>query len=98
MKVQDFYGELAKKAGTTKAQAIEFVRALEAVLTEQVRDKGETIVIDKVGKFVLKDAPARMARNPLTGEKAETRAYRSIQFKPAHSFRVYADEAKKGKK
>lgn len=52
MKVQDFYGALAKKAGTTKAQAIEFVRALEEVLTEEVRDKGETIPLGKVGKFV----------------------------------------------
>lgn len=72
MKVQDFYGALAAKADTTKAQAIAFVRALEEILTEEVRDKGETIAIGKVGKFVLKDQPSRMARNPQTGATAPT--------------------------
>jgi DNA-binding protein HU-beta len=98
MKVQDFYGALAKKAGTTKAQAIEFVRALEEVLTEEVRDKGETIPLGKVGKFVLKDAPARTMRNPFTGQDMETRAYRTIQFKTAYAMRADAETAKKGKK
>lgn len=61
MKVQDFYSALAAKADTTKAQAIAFVRALEEILTEEVRDKGETVAIGKVGKFVLKDQLSRMA-------------------------------------
>jgi nucleoid DNA-binding protein len=70
MKTQDFYGALAAKADTTKAQAIAFVRALEEILAEEVRDKGETVAIGKVGKFVLKDQPSRMARNPQTGVTA----------------------------
>lgn len=98
MKVQDFYGALAKKAGTTKAQAIEFVRALEEVLTEEVRDKGETIPLGKVGKFALKDVKARMRRNPITGQTAEAKPYRTVQFRAAHAFRVYGETAKKGKK
>ena len=69
MKVQDFYGALAKKAGTTK-----------------------------VGKFVLKDVPARTMRNPFTGQDIETRAYRTIQFKTAYAMRADAETAKKGKK
>ena len=67
MKVQDFYSALAAKADVTKAQATAVVRALEEILTEEVRDKGETVAIGKVGKFVLKDQPSRMARNPQTG-------------------------------
>ena len=55
MKVQDFYSALAAKADVTKAQATAVVRALEEILTEEVRDKGETVAIGKVGKFVLKD-------------------------------------------
>lgn len=55
MKTKDFYGAPAAKADTTKAQAIAFVRALEEILAEEVRDKVETVAIGKVGKFVLKD-------------------------------------------
>lgn len=52
MKVQDFYSALAAKADVTKAQATAVVRALEEILAEEVRDKGETVAIGKVGKFV----------------------------------------------
>lgn len=95
MKVQDFYGALAAKAGTTKAQAIAFVRALEEILTEEVRDKDEIILIGKVGKFVPKYQPSRMARNPQTGVTAPTDPYKTIQFRPAYSFRAYGKKAKK---
>lgn len=95
MKVQDFYGALAAKADTTKAQAIAFVRALEEILTEEVRDKGETIAIGKVGKFVPKDQPSRMARNPQTGVTAPTDPYKTVQFRSAYSFRAYGKKAKK---
>lgn len=95
MKVQDFYGALAAKAGTTKAQAIAFVRALEEILTEEVRGKDEIIPIGKVGKFVPKYQPSRMARNPQTGVTAPTDPYKTIQFRPAYSFRAYGKKAKK---
>ena len=86
MKVQDLYKALAERTGSTKAEAIKFVRALEGILTEEVR----------VGRFVQKVAAPRPGYNPLTGEKVECRGYRSIAFKPAYSFKVF-DEAK-GKK
>lgn len=90
MKVKDFYSALAAKADVTKAQATAVVRALE-----EVRDKGETVAIGKVGKFVLKDQPSRMARNPQTGVTAPTEPYKTIQFRPAYSFRAYGKKAKK---
>lgn len=96
MKVQDLYKVLAERTSSTKAEAIKFVRALEGILTEEVRDKGEDIVIGGVGRFVQKVAAPRPGHNPLTGEKVECRGYRSIAFKPAYSFKVF-DEAK-GKK
>ena len=95
MKVQDFYSALAVKADVTKAQATAVVRALEEILTEEVRDKGETIAIGKVGKFVQKDQPSRMARNPQTGVTAPTEPYKTIQFRPVYSFRAYGKKAKK---
>lgn len=98
MKTQDFYNVLATKAGTTKAQAIALVRAFEAVLAEEVRDKGESITLNGVGKFALKDVQARMRRNPITGQNAEAKPYRTVQFHAAHAFRMYGETAKKGKK
>lgn len=95
MKVKDFYSALAAKADVTKAQATAVVRALEEILTEEVRDKGETIAIGKVGKFVQKDQPSRMARNLQTGVTAPTKPYKTIQFRPAYSFRAYGKKAKK---
>lgn len=96
MKTQDFYGALAAKADTTKAQAIAFVRALEEILTEEVRDKGEDITIGRVGRFVQKVVAPRPGHNPLTGEKLECRGYKSIAFKPMYSFKVF--DKPKGKK
>lgn len=95
MKVKDFYSALAAKADVTEAQATAVVRALEEILAEEVRDKGETVAIGKAGKFVLKDQPSRKARNPQTGVTAPTEPYKTIQFCPAYSFRAYGKKAKK---
>ena len=69
MKVQDLYKALAERTGSTKAEAIKFVRALEGILTEEVRDKGEDIVIGGVGRFVQKVAAPRPGHNPLDGRE-----------------------------
>lgn len=96
MKVQDLYKALAERTGSTKAEAIKFVNALEAVLTEEVRDKGEDITIGRVGRFVQKVVAPRPGHNPLTGEKLECLGYKSIAFKPMYSFKVF--DKPKGKK
>lgn len=36
-----------------------------------------------------------MARNPQTGVTAPTEPYKTIQFRPAYSFRAYGKKAKK---
>ena len=88
-------GSLTADLALSLAQATAVVRALEEILAEEVRDKGETVAIGKVGKFVLKDQPSRMARNPQTGVTAPTEPYKTIQFRPAYSFRAYGKKAKK---
>lgn len=86
MKVKDFYSALAAKADVTKAQATAVVRALEEILAEEVRDKGETVAIGKVGKFVQKDQPSRMARNPQTGVTAPTEPLQDHPVPPGVQF------------
>lgn len=77
----DIVDSLAVNLGTSKAEA---KRVLEAVLEEvksAVKDSG--ITLHGFGTFKVKDRPARLVRNPSTGEKSEKAADRKVTFRAA---------------
>ena len=48
-----------------------------------VAAKGEPVVISGFAKFVRRDSPARMGRNPATGEAIKIKASKKVAFRAA---------------
>jgi DNA-binding protein HU-beta len=58
-------------------KALSFViKALEAALS-----KGDNVSLIGFGNFEVKDMPARMGRNPKTGEEMQIKASKRVSFK-----------------
>lgn len=66
--------------GGTKTQSDAVIKAIFDAMAETMA-KGETVDIAGFGKFEGVDKPARMARNPRTGEMVQVAAKRAPKFK-----------------
>jgi DNA-binding protein HU-beta len=75
---------LAERTDTDRRTADEMLSAFVDVVTENVA-KGEPVAISGFAKFARVDRPARMGRNPQTGE--------TIRIKPSRRVRVTALKA-----
>ena len=74
--------ELAAKSGRTKKEVVAMVEALVKMAYTQVKKEGE-FVIPGLGKLVKVKRPARMGRNPATGEAIKIAAKTVIKFRVA---------------
>ncbi len=77
--------KVAERTGLTKKQASEVVEAVFSIITEVLAKKrnSEPVNIAGFGKFVVKQRPKRVVRNPRTGETVEKPATRIPAFRPA---------------
>ena len=78
--------KLSDVMGTTKAEA---ERALDCVFDSIVSTlkKHEEVSIAGFGKFISKAKPARMARNPKTGEQVKVAASNAPKFTAAKALK-----------
>jgi DNA-binding protein HU-beta len=74
--------ELAAKSGRTKKEVVAMMEALVKMAYTQVKKEGE-FVIPGLGKLVKVKRPARMGRNPATGEVIKIAAKTVIKFRVA---------------
>lgn len=74
--------ELAAKSGRTKKEVVAMMEALVKMAYTQVKKEGE-FVIPGLGKLVKVKRPARMGRNPATGEAIKIAAKTVIKFRVA---------------
>ena len=74
-----FIAALAEACGIDKKSASEALDALTNVVTREVA-AGGAVTLPGLGKFVCKDRPARMVRNPATGEQIHKDADRVVRF------------------
>ena len=74
--------ELAEKTGMTKTDAS---GALEEFITLVVRHlkKGNKVRVTGLGIFQVRSRPARMGRNPATGEAIKIKASKKVAFRVA---------------
>jgi len=74
--------KLSEVMNSTKVEA---ERAVDCIFENIVATlkKSEEVSIAGFGKFSVKDKPARMARNPKTGEQVKVAAKRVPKFRPA---------------
>ena len=71
---------LAAKTELSKKDAEKAVNAFVDVISEELT-KGEKIQLIGFGTFAVKDRPARVARNPRTGEEIKIAASKAPGFK-----------------
>lgn len=83
----------AKSGNQLQAKDVEYsVKVLVDTLTRSLA-KGQRIEIRGFGSFDLNHRPARMGRNPKTGEKVEVPEKFVPHFKPGKELRERVDQA-----
>ena len=77
---------LADKNDMTRREADAIVASLVDIITETV-STGEDVTISGFAKFRRVDRPARMGRNPATGETIKIAAKRQAKVTPLKAFK-----------
>jgi DNA-binding protein HU-beta len=78
--------ELAERNGVTRREADAFLTSFTDLITATV-STGEDVAISGFAKFRRIDRPARMARNPATGEQVRVAAKRVARITPLKAFK-----------
>ncbi len=80
MNKSDFIAKLAAEAELSKKDADKALSAFIKVVTDALKE-GDKISLIGFGTFEAKDRPARVARNPRTGEEIKIAACKAPSFK-----------------
>ena len=78
--------KFAEDNGIVRKQADEYVTSLVNIITASVAS-GEDVAISGFAKFRRIDRPARLARNPATGETVKVKAKRVARITPLKNFK-----------
>jgi DNA-binding protein HU-beta len=71
---------MAEKHGMAKKQANELLEEFIGMMVKSLK-KGEKIRIAGLGIFQVRKRPARMGRNPATGEAIKIKASKKVAFR-----------------
>ena len=77
---------VATQSGITNKEAENVLKAFQDVVTAVVA-KGEPVAMSGFCKFVKVDRPARMGRNPATGETIKIKASKKARITPLKAFK-----------
>jgi DNA-binding protein HU-beta len=77
---------LSERTDTDRRSADEMLSAFTDIITETVA-KGEPVAITGFAKFARVDRPARMGRNPQTGEAIKIKASRRVRVTALKAFK-----------
>jgi DNA-binding protein HU-beta len=88
---------LSERTDTDRKTADGFLQAFIDTVTENVA-KGEPVRLTGFAKFARVDRPARMGRNPATGETIRIKAKRVARITPLKDFKDAALTGKVAKK
>jgi DNA-binding protein HU-beta len=88
---------LAERTDTDRRTADEMLSAFVDVVTENVA-KGDPVAISGFAKFARVDRPARMGRNPQTGEAIRIKASRRVRITALKAFKDAAISGRVAKK
>ena len=80
--------------GATKKDAVGLLEDLVGYIAKNSK-KAEKVNIPGLGIFTVRSRPARMGRNPQTGEKIKIKASKKIAFRAAKAFKEATGTAKK---
>ena len=82
MPLSKLAGELAEKHEMSKKSVTELLGAFVDLTVKHLK-KGSKVRITGLGIFQVKKRPARMGRNPATGEQIKIKASKKLAFRPA---------------
>ena len=86
MNRSELLNAFAEANDMTRKQADELVTSLLEIITNSVAS-GNDVAISGFAKFKRIDRPARMARNPATGEQVRVKAKRVARITPLKNFK-----------
>ena len=86
MNRRELVAELAERLETDKRSADAALQAFVDTITDTV-SAGEVVAISGFAKFARVDRPARMGRNPQTGEAIRIKASRRVRVTPLKAFK-----------
>lgn len=89
--------ELAKKTELSRKDAEKVLNAFVDTVSASLA-KGDKIQLIGFGTFEVKNRPARVARNPRTGEEIKIAASKAPVFKAGKGLKDKVNTKKKGKK
>ena len=75
-------GELAEKHEMSKKATTELLNAFVELTVKNLK-KGHKVRVTGLGIFQVKKRPARMGRNPATGEQIKIKASKKLSFRAA---------------
>ncbi|MGA7389217.1 MAG: HU family DNA-binding protein [Pseudolabrys sp.] len=78
---------LADQHHLSKRASQEMLNDLISMITRHLQ-KGERVKIAGLGILQVRDRPARMGRNPMTGEPVEIKAGRKVAFRTAKKLKL----------
>ena len=84
---------LAKKTGSTKADADRNIAALIDVVTATLK-KGDNVALVGFGSFEVRKRAARVGRNPKTGAELKIKASKVPAFKAGAGLKAAVNGAK----
>jgi DNA-binding protein HU-beta len=83
---RDLVNAVANHTGRDRKEVDEVLRGFTDVVTAVVA-KGEPVAISGFAKFVKVDRPARMGRNPQTGQPVRIKASKKARITPLKGFK-----------
>jgi DNA-binding protein HU-beta len=83
---RDLVNAVANHTGRDRKEVDEVLKGFTDVVTAVVA-KGEPVAISGFAKFVKVDRPARMGRNPQTGQPVKIKASKKARITPLKSFK-----------
>lgn len=86
MNKNDLVAAIKEKTGLTKEQSKNALDAALDAISETLIN-GDSVALIGFGSFVVKDKPARVARNPQTGAEVKIPAKKAPAFKPGKSLK-----------
>ena len=86
MTKQDIILEVSKNLNVGQKEAKPIVESILRELKTSL-ENGINVEISGFGKFIIRQKPKRIGRNPMTGQEAEITSRKVVTFKPSKIFR-----------
>jgi len=91
MNKNDIVEEVQAETGLSKVNASEVVTAVVDAIVKGIKKK-QTVKLQGLGVFSVKERKARKGRNPRTGESINIPSKNSVRFKPSVILKDYIEK------